>query len=60
VTDSLDEAVDAQAFELARNLTGGNTGELALDVEVAEAGDHVLSAHQRVQDIPVVIAEEDL
>jgi hypothetical protein len=31
---------------------------LTLDVEVPEAGDQVLAAHQSEQQIPVVVAEE--
>ena len=40
--DALDETVDAQAFELSGNLTGGEAREPVLDVDVPEARDHVL------------------
>ena len=58
VSNALDETMHSQAFEMSGYLARGQAGELALDVEMAKAGDHVLAAYQSEQERPVIVAEE--
>ena len=45
-------------LKISGYLARRQAGELALDVEMARAGDHVLAAYQSEQQRPVIVAEE--
>ena len=58
MSDALDEPVNPESFELARDLTRRQVRQFFLDIEMPKTGDEVLAADKSEEQIPVVVAEE--